>query len=237
VTDLHLSRVRLRTDAHVAAIAPLVLPGADDGRVGAAHRLLWSLFADGPDRRRDFLWRDEGGGAWFRRSFLVLSPRPPEDRLGLFDLETKAFEPALAPGDRLRFRLRASPAKSISRPGARRGKRVDPVAHALKAIPREERAAHRYRVASEIGGRWLAAQGAQHGFSLVGGPDNVLRLQVDGDDWRAISRDGAPPIMFSVLDFEGELRVEDPPVFLAALARGFGRAKAFGCGLMLVRRV
>jgi len=27
----------------------------------AHHRLLWSLFSDDPDRRRDFLWREEGG--------------------------------------------------------------------------------------------------------------------------------------------------------------------------------
>jgi len=32
------------------------------------------------------------------------------------------------------------------------------------------------------------------------------------------------------------LTVEDPPLFLVALAAGFGRARAFGCGLMLIRR-
>jgi CRISPR system Cascade subunit CasE len=39
-----------------------------------------------------------------------------------------------------------------------------------------------------------------------------------------------------VLDFEGVLEVTDPVRFLAALANGFGRARAFGCGLMLIRR-
>jgi CRISPR system Cascade subunit CasE len=32
------------------------------------------------------------------------------------------------------------------------------------------------------------------------------------------------------------LEVVSPDVFLEALARGFGKAKAFGCGLMLIRR-
>ena len=32
------------------------------------------------------------------------------------------------------------------------------------------------------------------------------------------------------------IEVTDPPAFLARLAAGFGRAKAFGCGLMLIRR-
>ena len=47
---------------------------------------------------------------------------------------------------------------------------------------------------------------------------------------------GLAPIRFSVLDFTGVLEVRDPAAFLAAIARGFGRAKAFGCGLMLIRR-
>jgi len=34
----------------------------------------------------------------------------------------------------------------------------------------------------------------------------------------------------------GALEIADPAAFLARLAQGFGRAKAFGCGLMLIRR-
>lgn len=44
-------------------------------------------------------------------------------------------------------------------------------------------------------------------------------------------------ISLSTLDFEGELSVTDPGIFLSALFKGIGPAKAFGCGLMLVRRV
>jgi CRISPR system Cascade subunit CasE len=40
----------------------------------------------------------------------------------------------------------------------------------------------------------------------------------------------------AVLEFAGVLTVRDPARFLAALAQGFGHAKAFGCGLMLIRR-
>ena len=41
---------------------------------------------------------------------------------------------------------------------------------------------------------------------------------------------------YSTLDFEGILTVRDPDSFLAAIARGFGAAKSYGCGLMLIRR-
>ena len=42
---------------------------------------------------------------------------------------------------------------------------------------------------------------------------------------------------FGVLDLTGEIAVTDPDVFLSGLATGFGRAKAWGYGLMLIRRV
>jgi CRISPR system Cascade subunit CasE len=32
------------------------------------------------------------------------------------------------------------------------------------------------------------------------------------------------------------LEVTEPQAFVAAVLRGFGKAKAFGCGLMLIRR-
>jgi CRISPR system Cascade subunit CasE len=43
--------------------------------------------------------------------------------------------------------------------------------------------------------------------------------------------------VFGVLDISGVLEVRDPARFLARLIQGFGRARAFGCGLMLIRRV
>jgi CRISPR system Cascade subunit CasE len=240
MTPLFLSRASLRRDAAVGAIAPILLPKDGNDRVNATHRLVWSLFADHADRRRDFLWREEGRSAnRSGRKFYILSTRPPADRLGIFDLETKPFEPALTAGDRLRFDLRANPVTSELKPGAKRGKRVDPVARALAKLAPEERAQRRHDIMLEIGRRWLAAQGERAGFALTTDPASGRpRLAVDGADWRVLARGkDRGPISFSVLDFEGEILLRDPAVFLAALARGFGKAKAFGCGLMLIRRV
>jgi len=44
-------------------------------------------------------------------------------------------------------------------------------------------------------------------------------------------------ISYSTVDYEGVLTVSDPELLLAQLSIGLGRAKAFGCGLMLIRRV
>jgi CRISPR system Cascade subunit CasE len=231
MSELHLSRVRLRSDAPVAALASSLLSAENGERSLKAHRLLWSLFADHPERTRDFLWRDEGGASWRRRTFLTLSTRPPEDRVRLFELETKPFAPQLSAGQRLRFRLRASPSINERRPSAGRGKRKDPVAHALRSLTREERASRRFEVLQQVGRDWLARQGERCGFRFPEG----LPLIVDGEDWRAVPRNGSPPATFSVLDFEGVLEISAPAQFLHHLSAGIGRAKAFGCGLMLIR--
>lgn len=221
-----LTRARLRRDRGLAPLAPLLMPDADGGRAGATHRLVWTLFADVPERRRDFLWREEEPGR-----FLLLSARPPEDAAGLFTLDaSKPFAPRLATGDRLAFMLRANPVVTSSAGKGKRGKRHGIVAAALRDVHAEARSEQRRMLVEQAGRDWLMRQGKAAGFVLLG------PLAVDGDDWRRIPRAGQRDIHFNVLDFAGHVEVGDPACFLAALARGFGRAKAFGCGLMLIRR-
>ena len=49
-------------------------------------------------------------------------------------------------------------------------------------------------------------------------------------------RKGGRPGKIVPVDYEGLLTVTDPAMLLDLLNRGVGPAKAFGCGLMLVRR-
>jgi CRISPR system Cascade subunit CasE len=236
-TSLYLSRARLRSarGEALSAVAPILIPDDESRRAGHAHRLVWLLFQDIPDAARDFLWRDDGDG-----KYLILSKRVPSDPLGLFDLETKPFEPSLKPGDRLHFVLRANPVLTTKRAGTRpgaegrsRGKRVDVVMDALFAVPRDQRATLRERIAAEAGARWFDGQGARAGFERVG------ELLVDGythidiEDRERRRRRGAG---ISVLDFKGQIEITDAAAFVAKLAQGFGAAKAFGNGLMLIRR-
>jgi CRISPR system Cascade subunit CasE len=225
MTALWLTRARLRQDANLAALAPVLLPDDANARAGVAHRLVWTLFADNPDRRRDFLWREDKPG-----QFMLLSARPP-DSGSLFSVETKPFAPVLGSGDRLHFILRANPTVAHAVPNrARRSPRSDVVMAALKPIPQgEDRQQARPRLIQEAGAAWLRQKGEKSGFKPV-------MVKADGYDQRHIPRDGKAPITLSTLDFEGVLAVTDPPIFLAALASGFGRARAFGCGLMLIRR-
>ncbi|MBL7000104.1 MAG: type I-E CRISPR-associated protein Cas6/Cse3/CasE [Gammaproteobacteria bacterium] len=42
---------------------------------------------------------------------------------------------------------------------------------------------------------------------------------------------------FSAVDFTGVLTVTDVDLFKVALFNGIGRSKAFGCGMLLIRRI
>ncbi|TPE47867.1 type I-E CRISPR-associated protein Cas6/Cse3/CasE [Amaricoccus solimangrovi] len=219
---LYLSRLRLSRKPSARALDAIINPEEPGPRIDAHHRLLWAAFADNPDRKRDFLWREQSEG-----EFLTLSARPPAPS-ELFEAPAiKDFGPRLAPGDRLSFALRANATR------ARKGiGRVDVVMDALHALPKGARAPERIALAQREGAAWLSRQGERAGFRLIGTEVGDYSVAVlPGHRGR---RERQP--QFGILDMTGLLEITDPPSFLIALSQGFGRAKAFGCGLMLIRR-
>jgi len=72
---------------------------------------------------------------------------------------------------------------------------------------------------------WLQSRAAAHGFTLA---------EVGVDAYQQ-NKAGERGIRFSTVNFSGELLVTDPALFQHALFNGLGHAKAFGCGLLLVR--
>ncbi|WP_439271394.1 type I-E CRISPR-associated protein Cas6/Cse3/CasE [Pseudochrobactrum sp. HB0163] len=218
--NLFLSHLRLSRSPSASALAGVLMPENAALRRSVQHNLLWSVFADNPECERDFLWREEKDG-----SFFVLSSRAPL-QTDLFEPHRiKPFSPAFSAGDRLDFLLRVNATR------AKQGKRVDVVMDALHQISRSERASQRMKLADEEGRVWLERQGAISGFHL---------LESQAHDYSTetlpLYRGRKDRPHFGIIDLSGRLRVEKPDDFLAALARGFGRAKAFGCGLMLIRR-
>lgn len=249
---MYLSRVRLRRDVPAAALRAVLAPDGVSERAATTHRMVWTLFSDSPDRERDFLWREADPG-----SFYCLSSRPPEDRHGLFHVDPpKEFAPQLSPGDRLGFALRVN--ATVSRGGRPktdgqegvRGKPCDIVMDALHRSGEGSRAEARQRLLVPVAHEWLSRQGEKNGFVLpplspAHTPDQVDEMD-DMDDgtfsvrgYRVLEIDRGrrvKPLRAGVLDLEGVLEVRDPALFVDAIRRGFGRSKAFGCGLMLVRR-
>lgn len=238
----YLTRAVLNRKAPEHALRPLLDPLDENAALDAHHRLMWTLFPD-PDAKRDFLWRADEKG-----KFLILSAREPQGSRLFEPLESKPFEPVLAEGDRLMFLLRTNatrdrrsgPQDDVA-PGTRRrprrARRVDIVMHAMRmqeikggTTGADSRADRRMDVAGEAAREWLAAQGERRGFSV-----DALAVE----DYRVckLKRRGGREATFGVIDLRGLLSVRDPEVFTSALLTGFGRSKAYGCGLMLVRRV
>ncbi|ACI50219.1 CRISPR-associated protein, Cse3 family [Gluconacetobacter diazotrophicus PA1 5] len=221
-----LSRIALRRDAPVRALARLLVPDGEGRQHAAAHHLLWALFGDDPDRTRDFLWRQMEAGR-----FMVLSAREPVDSHGLFDVETRPFDPLLKEGDRLRFLLRANATVDRKTPGRTRSQRHDVVMDALHRRSQREGAEARDSMIADALETWMGRQGVRAGFAPAS------PLVIEGRDVLRIPRSGGRGIVsFGVVNLTGEVRVTAPDAFLDSLMQGFGRARAFGCGLMLIRR-
>ena len=216
---------------------------------GGAHRAIWRLFSRHPEQRRDFLFRHEVA-ARGRPRFFVLSAQPPAEDVddGLWSIETKPFAPKLSVGDRLQFSLRASP--TVTKPIEKGGKshRHDIVMNAKLAAEEGAPPCDVVLLVQETGERWLRARSARSGFELESGTvervgddglieeQEVTLLKVDGYQQHCLYRRSGEPIRFSTMDFEGVLIVREPKTFLDQVTQGFGPQKAFGCGLMLLKR-
>ena len=237
----YLTRAVLNRSAPEHALRPLLDPDDENAAFDAHHRLMWILFPD-RDATRDFLWRSGDKG-----QFIILSARKPQGSSLFKPLESKPFTPVLAAGDRLAFILRANatrdrrsgPDEDVAAGTRRRpckDRRVDIVMHAMREKGVEggrtgagSRAEERMDAAGEAARVWLDGQGGRRGFS-------VEELAVQDYQVRKMKHKRGRFATFGVLDLGGVLTVRDPEAFTSALMTGFGRARAFGCGLMLVRR-
>ena len=199
------------------------------------HQMIWNLFKNTPEQQRDFLYRreDNPGKPPF---YYLLSARRPITENGQLTVETKPFEPRLINGERLQFVLRVNAV--ITR-------KVDN--HSKRRIRRDiiEAKVDEYRnnnpnqatwpppsvIHHEAAHEWLIKQGNQHGFQL----DECL---VSNHRFHKVSKPGDPnKRQFTSLDIQGWLKLTAPETFLESVTKGFGRSKAFGCGLLLIRRV
>lgn len=222
--SLYFSRLTLNPAPSARALIQMLNPKDANAAADAHHRLIWTAFSDAKDRNRDFLWRYDGDNR-----FYTLSARPPRPGDLFGEPAIKTFEPNLVIGDPLNFVLRANATKVSKQAG---GKRVDVVMDLLYDEPKEKRAERRMKLAQLAGEAWMARQGAAKGFA-------TLKTVVEGYtvlelDHKTAKRSNRPRL--GMLDLSGTLTVTDPNLFLAALAQGFGRAKAWGCGLMMIRR-
>ncbi len=188
------------------------------------HRQLWHLFP-GEDRetrssddetRQGFLFRIEENATGRPTRLLVQSRRAPIQADGLLLVGSREINPCPSAGQRLAFVLTANPVKTITdtQRDAKPGKQSEKCRVPL--------------IKEEDQRQWL------------------LRKLGEASEIKAVSVLPHAPLYFRkgnrggklvTATFEGELRVSNPDHLASLLENGIGPAKAFGCGLLLVRRL
>lgn len=196
-----------------------------------AHQLLWGLFPNDGDKKRDFIFhKDDKNGL---PSFLVISKEEPTSNDAI-SVQTKPFAPQLLEGQKLAFILVANPVVARKTEGKKNSVKHDVWMDAKKQAKVEGLSVEKTVQFCEMKSKeWLISQGERAGFSLS--KDSIL---IDGyQQNRFFKGKGKSPIRFSSIHYEGVLTVTNPKLFSTMLGEGLGKSKAFGCGLMLVRRL
>jgi len=219
---MYFSRLTLQADADPRRLA--TLSGYRE------HQTLWQVFDPDPDAKRDFLFRREGTSD--KPAFLVVSGRQPLFDQGLWHIETKDYKPRLSAGQRLAFKLRVNPTVTRRKKSGGRA-RIDLVMDQKiqsnwKAQPASERAPLQQLV-QQAGEQWVEKRQERLGIKID-------TLSADGyQKRRSYKRGVSEPMLYSSIDLEGAITVIDSDALQTALYHGVGAAKAFGCGLLLIK--
>jgi len=196
-----------------------------------AHQILWDLFPNDGNKKRDFLFhKDEKGGI---PQFLLVSGVMPVETDGV-SVISKPYTPKLVEGQKLAFTLVANPVISRKVEGKKHSVKHDIWMDAKRqAKENGSNAATSIQACENASKLWLIRQGERYGFSL-----KETDMLIDGYiQNRFYKGRKARPIQYSSIHYEGLLTVTDAVEFSKMLFSGIGRSKAFGCGLMLIRRI
>jgi CRISPR system Cascade subunit CasE len=173
--------------------------------------------------------------------FYVVSQRPPTAFSEAWQAQSRVYDPQLLEGQRLSFQLCANPVVA-KKNDAGKSQRHDVVMQAKKQLlaehglnfdakwkewPDEDDKPLLYELVQKSCIEWLQSRAGNHGFTVIAASIDAYQQ----------NRTGIRNIQFSTVDFSGELLVTDPELFQQVLFNGLGHAKAFGCGLLLVKRI
>lgn len=214
---MYLSRIALHTrrrDTMAALASPQRI-----------HAAVESSFPPDSSVKSRNLWRiDHLGNDTY---LLVLSEQKPDfthivEQFGWPEndqkWETKNYSylmDQIKVGQQWQFRLRANPVHSVKQPDGK-----DPGSRG-KVYP---------HITAKQQEQWLLERAEKNGFALAEGSFKIVHRET-----RRFRRN-QKTITLGMATFEGILEVTDLALFLSALTRGIGRAKAFGCGLLTIVR-
>jgi CRISPR system Cascade subunit CasE len=187
------------------------------------HRIIWHLFPDRQDDKRDYQFACLRSRTDKDIPILILSRAKPQriqtSEIELIDESKSMTEISFKPGQTLSFRLTANPAKKLTEETIEKRKIRIPF------IKQEEQI------------QWLKRK--------LDGMADIVTVISQNEPPLYFNRNGKAGKIVPVT-FEGTLKVIEPEKFKEQIYEkydqnkkyiaGIGPAKAFGCGLMLVKR-
>lgn len=224
------------------------------------HQWFWrEFFPAERGAERDYIFRRiDASAADQAPVYYVVSRREPKLGNAAWRLDCRPYAPCIEAGSVLGFDLRANPIvrqwpgkddRKTNAQGKRKPGKVtqfDVVMHEKKRLLAERGLQHwkdwhgsdrpvLYELVHRICVEWLNGQAPNHGFRLA---QPAAKLQVDGYRRHMLQgKEHRKDIVLSTVDFQGVLEVTDTDKFARTLLSGIGHGKAFGCGLLLVRRI
>jgi len=185
------------------------------------HQALWRLFPNRDNENRGFLFRVELLEKGIGAKVLMQSITPPQlSENSPIILDTKTYHPEFLSGQRLRFRLRANPVKTIKDETKGTVEKKGKIFTKTVRVP---------LIHEEQQQAWLERklQGFAQLETLTIQPEPVLYFRKVKE-----KRSGKiQPVLF-----EGILTITKPELFILSVKQGIGPAKAFGCGLLSIAK-
>ena len=214
----YLSRVSLKP----AAVRKFLTLASGNGPATFGHKAVWSLFDDDPDHERDFVFKVVSQNPFVA---YVASKRPPQDELGLWEVDSRLFNPILRVGQKVRFELTAVPAIKIL------GKAYDAVKFEWHKLPEKRRQqVSQADLVQPVGFEWLKKKEEVAGFSVEEG-DIAISNWIEHTFFTSERKQ----VTLRSIDYSGILTVTDEERFRKTLTSGIGRGRGFGFGLLLGR--
>jgi CRISPR system Cascade subunit CasE len=215
---------------------------SSDGDLGyALHALLGAAFDDLAPKPFRYLGGQQGLLAYTSadleslRANAALATPDVARALGLDALDARPFPAAWKTGQRLGFEVRVRPVMRSEKGGER-----DVFLHAVTSAHDGQDAAKKGSLVQRaaVYTPWLIQQWAVEGAAEIVETrmesfkiTRVLRKAGNGENGKRKTTSMSGPDVV----FKGQLRVGDPEAFHRLLARGVGRHRAFGFGMVLLR--
>jgi CRISPR system Cascade subunit CasE len=199
------------------------------------HQLLWDLFPEEPDANRTFLFRQEQNTETRLPVLYVVSKDQPLRENGFLRIAgVKEYSPQLHVNQNLAFTARINPVVSRVTEGSKHSQKHDIWADAKKRGKADRLiGVELSEFIEDEAKNWLVSRAEKFGFSL-----DRANITLEGYRTHCFQKTSrGRKIRYGTLDYKGILCVADKELFKMTLFNGIGRSKAFGCGLMMVKRV